>query len=150
MQGKHDLNKAGLKTTQPRLKILDVLETSPVRHLSAEDVYKRLLELDQVIGLATVYRVLTQFESAGLIIRHNFEGGASVFELNDASHHDHMVCIKCNKVFEFFDSTIEQRNEKLQKNLALSCRTILYIFMAYAEVCRNAVSARCKVPYDCF
>ena len=112
VQGKHDLKEAGLKTTQPRLKILDVLETSQVRHLSAEDVYKRLLELDQDIGLATVYRVLTQFESAGLIIRHNFEGRASVFELNDVNHHDHMVCIKCNKVFEFFDNTIEQRQRK--------------------------------------
>ena len=76
MQSKHDLKQAGLKTTQPRLKILDILETSQVRHLSAEDVYKRLLTLDQDIGLATVYRVLTQFESAGLVIRHNFEGGA--------------------------------------------------------------------------
>ena len=112
MQSKHDLKQAGLKTTQPRLKILDILETSQVRHLSAEDVYKRLLALDQDIGLATVYRVLTQFESAGLVIRHNFEGGASVFELNDASHHDHMVCIECNKVFEFFDNTIEQRQRK--------------------------------------
>ena len=112
MQSKLDLKEVGLKTTQPRLKILDILESSRVRHLSAEDVYKRLLELDQDIGLATVYRVLTQFESAGLVIRHNFEGGASVFELNDANHHDHMVCIKCNKVFEFVDKTIEQRQRK--------------------------------------
>ena len=80
--------------------------------MSAEDVYKKLLELGQDIGLATVYRVLTQFESAGLVIRHNFEAGVSVFELNDASHHDHMVCVKCNKVFEFFDSTIEKRQRK--------------------------------------
>jgi len=116
MNTPNSLKQVGLKTTQPRLKILDILETSPVRHMSAEDVYKRLLELDQDIGLATVYRVLTQFESAGLVIRHNFEGGASVFELNDASHHDHMVCIKCNKVFEFVDNTIEQRQRKAAEN----------------------------------
>ena len=103
---------ASLKDIEDLEPWLGGFETSQVRHLSADDVYKRLLELDQDIGLATVYRVLTQFESAGLVIRHNFEGGASVFELNDASHHDHMVCIKCNKVFEFFDNTIEQRQRK--------------------------------------
>jgi Fur family ferric uptake transcriptional regulator len=113
MKASNDLRKIGLKTTQPRLKILDILETSQVRHLSAEDVYKRLLDLNEEIGLATVYRVLTQFETAGLVIRHNFEGRASAFELNDANHHDHMVCIKCNKVFEFFDNTIEQRQRKV-------------------------------------
>ena len=113
MQGKDDLKQAGLKTTQPRLKILDVLETSQVRHLSAEDVYKRLLALDQDIGLATVYRVLTQFELAGLVIRHNFEGGASVFELNDASHHDHMVCLESGEIIEFVDDIIERRQQEI-------------------------------------
>ncbi len=107
-----DLKQSGLKTTQPRLKILDILESSSLRHMAAEDVYRRLLELNEEVGLATVYRVLTQFESAGLVIRHNFEGGRSVFELNDARHHDHMVCVECSKVFEFVDKTIEQRQHK--------------------------------------
>ena len=112
MSDKNDLKKAGLKTTQPRLKILDILESSRLRHMAAEDIYRRLLELNEDVGLATVYRVLTQFESAGLVIRHNFEGGRSVFELNDASHHDHMVCVECSKVFEFVDKTIEKRQQK--------------------------------------
>src|SRR5690606_31764141 len=108
-----DLKKAGLKTTRPRLKILNILETADIRHLSAEDVYKILLESGDEIGLATVYRVLTQFEGAGLVIRHNFEGGRSVFELNDESHHDHMVCLECGRVFEFFDRTIEERQRQI-------------------------------------
>jgi Fur family transcriptional regulator, ferric uptake regulator len=108
-----DLKRAGLKTTQPRLKILEILENAEVRHLGAEDVYKILLESNADIGLATVYRVLTQFESAGLVIRHNFEGGRSVFELNDESHHDHMVCLECGRVFEFYDSTIEDRQRQI-------------------------------------
>ncbi len=104
-----DLKKAGLKATLPRLKILSILEAAPVRHMTAEDVYKRLLEAGEEVGLATVYRVLTQFEAAGLVIRHNFEGGRSVFEINEGHHHDHMVCIECGKVFEFYDSAIEER-----------------------------------------
>ncbi len=104
-----DLKKAGLKATLPRLKILSILEAAQVRHMTAEDVYKRLLEAGEEVGLATVYRVLTQFEAAGLVIRHNFEGGRSVFEINEGHHHDHMVCIECGKVFEFYDSAIEER-----------------------------------------
>jgi Fur family transcriptional regulator, ferric uptake regulator len=104
-----ELKKAGLKTTLPRLKILEILRKSGVRHLSAEDVYKHLLEASEDIGLATVYRVLTQFEAAGLVIRHNFEGGRAVFERNDEKHHDHMVCVECGEVFEFRDEVIEQR-----------------------------------------
>ena len=106
------LKRAGLKTTQPRLKILRILESSRVRHMTAEDVYKRLLELEEKIGLATVYRVLTQFEASGLLIRHNFEGGRAAFELNDESHHDHMVCVECGEIFEFSDRAIEQRQQK--------------------------------------
>ncbi|GJL82907.1 MAG: ferric uptake regulation protein [marine bacterium B5-7] len=113
MPNQSDLKKAGLKTTQPRLKILKILENADVRHLAAEDVYKILLETGEEIGLATVYRVLTQFESAGLVIRHNFEGGRSVFELNDEDHHDHMVCLECGRVFEFFDKTIEERQKEV-------------------------------------
>ena len=109
-----NLKQAGLKTTQPRLKVLDVLATSQIHHMTAEDVYKRLLETEQEIGLATVYRILTQFETAGLVIRHNFEGGRALYELDNGAHHDHMVCVECGKVFEFFDRTIEQR----QRNVA--------------------------------
>ena len=114
MPNTKNLKQAGLKTTQPRLKVLDVLETSQIHHMTAEDVYKRLLETEQQIGLATVYRILTQFEAAGLVIRHNFEGGRALYELDNGAHHDHMVCVECGKVFEFFDRTIEQR----QRNVA--------------------------------
>ncbi len=114
MPNTKNLKQAGLKTTQPRLKVLDVLETSPIHHMTAEDVYKRLLETEQEIGLATVYRILTQFETAGLVIRHNFEGGRALYELDNGAHHDHMVCVECGKVFEFVDRTIEQQ----QRNVA--------------------------------
>ena len=113
MPDKSDLKKAGLKTTVPRLKILSILEDSMVRHMSAEDVYRMLLDADEEIGLATVYRVLTQFESAGLVIRHHFEGGRSVFELNQGGHHDHMVCVECGQVFEFYDKGIEDRQKQV-------------------------------------
>jgi Fur family ferric uptake transcriptional regulator len=108
-QSSDDLKKAGLKTTLPRLKILEILENDPQRHMTAEDVYKRLLDAGEEVGLATVYRVLTQFESAGLVQRHNFEGGPAVFEIKQSGHHDHMVCVECGRVFEFFDKTIEER-----------------------------------------
>ena len=114
MPNTKNLKQAGLKTTQPRLKVLDVLETSEIHHMTAEDVYKRLLETEQEIGLATVYRILTQFETAGLVIRHNFEGGRALYELDNGAHHDHMVCVECGKVFEFVDRTIEQQ----QRNVA--------------------------------
>lgn len=106
-----DLKKAGLKATLPRLKILDILEGSDRRHVSAEDVYKALLESGEDVGLATVYRVLTQFEAAGLVVRHNFEGGHAVFELDRGYHHDHIVCVQCGRVEEFFDQTIEDRQK---------------------------------------
>jgi Fur family ferric uptake transcriptional regulator len=109
-----ELREAGLKVTSPRLKILEVLETNNERHMSAEAVYKALIESGEEFGLATVYRVLTQFESAGLVARHNFEGGTAVFELTDRTHHDHMVCLKTGKVIEFVDERIEQ----LQREIA--------------------------------
>ncbi|MBO67105.1 MAG: ferric iron uptake transcriptional regulator [Acidiferrobacteraceae bacterium] len=109
MSEKTDLKRAGLRTTQPRLKILEILENSPARHLGADNIYKKLVDLGEQIGLATVYRVLGQFESAGLVIRHNFEGGPAIFELNNAAHHDHMVCVECGQVVEFVDSDIEKR-----------------------------------------
>ena len=113
MSHSDDLREAGLKTTLPRLKVLSILESSKVRHLSAEDVYRVLLEDDESIGLATVYRVLTQFVDAGLVIRHNFEGDRAVFELNDEDHHDHMVCMDCGKVIEFIDPRIEELQLKV-------------------------------------
>ncbi len=111
-----ELRKAGLKVTLPRVKILQILENSADRHLSAEDVYKALLEAGDDVGLATVYRVLTQFESAGLVERHNFDGGHSVFELDRGGHHDHMVCVETGKVIEFHSEEIE----KLQEEVAAS------------------------------
>ncbi len=110
---RQDLRKAGLKVTSPRLKVLEVLETSSERHLSAESIYKALLAAGQEFGLATVYRVLTQFERAGLLTRHNFEGGTSVFELADGPHHDHMVCLKTGEVIEFFDERIEDLQNEI-------------------------------------
>jgi Fur family ferric uptake transcriptional regulator len=110
-----DIRKAGLKVTLPRVKILELLENSNQRHVSAEDVYKLLLDKGEEIGLATVYRVLTQFESAGLVTRHNFEGGHAVFELERGHHHDHLVCVVCGKVEEFVDSTIENRQKEIAK-----------------------------------
>ena len=112
-----ELRKAGLKVTLPRMKILDILEQTSSRHQSAEDVYKALLETGEDIGLATVYRVLTQFEAAGLVKRHHFEGGHSVFELNEGGHHDHILCVKCGKVDEFTDETIEQRQKVIAAEL---------------------------------
>ena len=105
---KKDIRKAGLKVTLPRIKILEILEQSEQRHLTAEDVYKELLTREEDIGLATVYRVLTQFESAGLVERHHFEGGQAVFELARGTHHDHIVCIKCGRIEEFMDEDIER------------------------------------------
>jgi len=110
------LKQAGLKITHPRVKILNILENSNKRHWSAEDVYKELIAAKEEVGIATVYRVLTQFESAGIISRHHFEGGHSVFELEDGEHHDHLVCISCGMVVEFHDSVIEERQEKLAES----------------------------------
>ena len=112
LEGK-DLRNAGLKVTLPRLKILEILEGGGARHKSAEDIYKALLNSNEDIGLATVYRVLTQFEAAGLVTRHHFENGMAVFELNRGSHHDHIVCLDCGKVEEFVDSGIEDRQEAI-------------------------------------
>ena len=110
-----DLKNVGLKATLPRIKILHFLEQSKIRHMSAEDVYKALLESGEEVGLATVYRVLTQFEQAGLVSRHHFEGGQSVFELNEGKHHDHILCIKCGKVDEFVDKIIEERQQNIAR-----------------------------------
>ena len=119
MEGK-DLRKAGLKVTLPRLKILEILERGATRHLSAEEIYKQLLELHEDIGLATVYRVLTQFEAAGLVARHHFENGMAVFELNHGAHHDHIVCMDCGHVEEFVDKDIEERQDAIARRLQFS------------------------------
>lgn len=116
MLQRQELRKAGLKVTLPRLKILEILETSRQRHLSAEDIYKELLQTGEDIGLATVYRVLTQFEAAGLVTRHNFEGGHSVFEMDEGKHHDHMVCVESGEVVEFVDEEIERLQHKIAKS----------------------------------
>ena len=109
----HELRKVGLKVTLPRVKILQILESSENRHMSAEDVYKALLDAGEDVGLATVYRVLTQFEGAGLVERHNFDGGHSVFELDRGDHHDHMVCIESGQVIEFHNEEIEELQRKI-------------------------------------
>ena len=110
-----DLRKAGLKVTLPRVKILEILETSNERHFSAEDVYKLLLGSGEEIGLATVYRVLTQFETAGLVTRHHFDTGHSVFEMNLGNHHDHIVCVRCGRVDEFVDEIIEKLQHEISE-----------------------------------
>ncbi|WP_414500567.1 ferric iron uptake transcriptional regulator [Zymobacter sp. IVIA_12111.31 C1] len=112
----HELRQAGLKVTLPRLKILQILEATREEeelHLSAEDVYKALLDAGEDVGLATVYRVLTQFEAAGLVVRHNFDGGHAVFEMSPEDHHDHMLCLESGEVIEFFDPEIERRQREL-------------------------------------
>jgi len=129
MRDSHDIKNAGLKVTMPRVKILNLFETSEVRHLTAEDVYRMLLADGEDVGLATVYRVLTQFETAGLLVRHHFEGDKSVFELNQGHHHDHLVCLQCGKVEEFCDPDIEKRQEKIAKEHGFAIREhALYLF----------------------
>ena len=133
-----ELRKAGLKVTLPRMKILDILEsTGSVRHQSAEDVYKALLDSGEDIGLATVYRVLTQFESAGLVKRHHFEGGHSVFEINQGGHHDHILCVKCGRVDEFVDETIEQRQKDIANELGYEMTDHCLYMYGICSKCRE-------------
>ncbi len=130
MQQRKELRKAGLKITLPRLKILEILEGAKLRHLSAEDIYKELLQSGEDIGLATVYRVLTQFEAAGLVTRHNFEGGHSVFELDDGGHHDHMVCVETGDVIEFVSEDIERIQHQIAEKYGyelLDHSLVLYV-----------------------
>ncbi|MDO9468256.1 MAG: ferric iron uptake transcriptional regulator [Variovorax sp.] len=115
MSNPSDLKSIGLKATLPRLKILDLFEQSEKRHMTAEEVYRLLSDEGQDIGLATVYRVLTQFEQAGLLIRHHFDSDKAVFELNQGEHHDHLVCLQCGKVEEFYDAEIEKRQTRIAK-----------------------------------
>lgn len=115
-----DLKQAGLKVTLPRMKILDILQDNQDSHLSAEDIYKSLLSAGEEVGLATVYRVLTQFESAGLVKRHHFESGQSVFELDQGDHHDHILCLQCGRIEEFVDAEIEKRQHKIATKLGFT------------------------------
>ncbi len=129
MSTSRDLKNAGLKATAPRLKIINLFETSKVRHLTAEDVYRMLLSEGLDIGLATVYRVLTQFEQAGLLVRHHFESGKAVFELNEGHHHDHLVCLHCGRVEEFYDPDIEKRQNRIAKDRGFEIREhALYLY----------------------
>jgi len=130
----NDLKSAGLKATVPRLKIINLFETSKVRHLTAEDVYRKLLDEGLDIGLATVYRVLTQFEQAGLLIRHHFESGKAVFELNQGHHHDHLVCLQCGRVEEFYDEGIEKRQAAVARERGF--RITEHALYLYAECVR--------------
>jgi len=133
-----DLRNAGLKVTLPRVKILEILENqTSKRHLSAEQVYKILLNEGEDIGLATVYRVLTQFESAGLVTRHHFEGGNSIFELDSGKHHDHIVCMKCGKVDEFIDDLIEKQQLKIATKLGYTLTDHSLYLYGFCNHCQN-------------
>lgn len=136
-----DLKKAGLKITLPRLKILNILENAKSRHVSAEEVYKLLLESGDDVGLATVYRVLTQFEAAGLVIRHRFETGHAVFELNDSEHHDHIVCIKCGAVEEFLDPIIEERQKEVAQKMNFTITDHYLYLYGYCQTCQKEQSS---------
>lgn len=132
VEGK-DLRKAGLKVTLPRIKILDILESSGNRHLSAEDIYRKLVDLREDIGLATVYRVLTQFEAAGLVTRHHFANGMAVFELNAGDHHDHILCVDCGHVEEFMDEGIEQRQQAVARAHGFSISDHALVIYGHCE-----------------
>lgn len=133
----HDLREAGLKVTMPRVKILKILEEANPHHLSAEEVYKVLRDRDEDVGMATVYRVLTQFESAGLVIRHNFGGEHAVFELDHGQHHDHLVCVRCGKVAEFIDAEIEQLQSKIAEAHGFRMTEHQHIIYGVCEHCSN-------------
>ena len=143
-EGAQDLKKAGLKATLPRLKILRILESAEHPHLTAEDVYKQLLAAGEDVGLATVYRVLTQFETAGLVMRHNFEGGRAVFEINQGGHHDHMVCVECGRVFEFVDTQIEERQRKVAERAGFAIDDHALYLYGVCEGMRK--HGRCSKP----
>ena len=132
-----DLKQAGLKATLPRRRILEVLEGSEARHFSAEDVYKAMLDADEEVGLATVYRVLTQFETAGMVIRHNFEGGRAVFELDDRDHHDHIVCTRCGRIQEFVDNTIENHQDEIAKAHGFRISDHSLVIYGMCEACQS-------------
>ncbi|HFQ13853.1 MAG TPA: ferric iron uptake transcriptional regulator [Gammaproteobacteria bacterium] len=132
-----ELKNAGLKATLPRIKILNFLHSSPVRHMSAEEVYKSMLETGEDVGLATVYRVLTQFEAAGLVTRHHFDEGHSVFELNLGEHHDHILCVKCGRVDEFMDEVIEARQHEIAEKQGYSITDHALVIYGVCPECQD-------------
>tara|TARA_Y100000588_G_scaffold394379_1_gene514539 strand:+ start:2143 stop:2571 length:429 start_codon:yes stop_codon:yes gene_type:complete len=142
MEESKQLKEAGLKITTPRLKVLQILDDMNNHHLSAEAVYKALLDMGEDVGLATVYRVLSQFEQAGLIKRHNFEGGYSVYELSQGEHHDHLVCVKCGKVEEFVDEVIEQRQAAIAEKANFKMTDHALNIYGLCEPCQK------KYPHD--
>ena len=133
---------AGLKVTRPRLSILELLQCSDNKHFSAEEVFRTLSESGEEIGLATVYRVLTQFEAAGIVERHNFEGGHAIFELQQETHHDHLVCIACGKVKEFYDKEIEKQQRQVAENMGFQAVDHSHVIYGYCEdpACRKKAS----------
>jgi Fur family ferric uptake transcriptional regulator len=140
-QENHELKNAGLKITAPRIKILQILEKQAnERHFTAEKLYKILLSENEDIGLATVYRVLTQFEAAGLVTRHHFEGGNSVFELDNGGHHDHLVCVKCGKVDEFQDEFIESRQREIAESFGYELTDHNFYLYGFCSNCRKLPS----------
>ena len=139
-----ELKDAGLKATGPRLKILNLFENSDQRHMTAEDVYRLLLDEHEDVGLATVYRVLTQFEQAGLLVRHHFETGKAVFELNQGGHHDHLVCVKCGRVEEFFDPEIEKRQEVIATKHSFLIQDHAMYLYGICRDCRDRLSAKAR------
>lgn len=144
MNSSDELKSSGLKATLPRLRILKLFESAARRHMSADDVYRLLMQEDVDIGLATVYRVLTQFEQAGLLKRHHFEGGKAVFELNQGGHHDHLVCLQCGRVEEFYDAEIEQRQENIARERGFTIHEhSLYLYADCTKPnCPNKNAAR--------
>ncbi|MCK9532529.1 MAG: ferric iron uptake transcriptional regulator [Gammaproteobacteria bacterium] len=139
--GNEDLHRVGLKATVPRIKILDFLEKNRDRHMSAEDVYRAMLDLGEDVGLATIYRVLMQFEQADLVTRHHFEGGHAVYELNEGRHHDHIVCIKCGRVDEFVDDTIEERQHAIAERFGYTITDHSLTIYGICPKCQEGVSA---------
>lgn len=143
MSNPQDLKSIGLKATLPRLKILELFQNaqaqSGIRHLSAEDVYNLMVAQGKDVGLATVYRVLTQFEQAGLLTRHHFESGKAVFELNEGKHHDHLVCLQCGKVVEFYDAEIERRQARIaaERGFAVADHALYLYVDCLKEDCPN-------------
>ncbi len=141
-----NLKNVGLRITQPRLKIMQILQQSAVRHLTADDVYQQLQLQGEEIGLATVYRVLAQFESVGLLMRHNFEGGRAIFERNDSGHHDHFFCVECDRVFEFCDTALERRQQKIANNAGFALQE--HAMYLYGTCKGMAAEGICSVSDD--
>ena len=132
-----ELKRAGLKITIPRIRVMEILDSHQDRHMSAEDVYRALLDAGDDVGIATVYRVLTQFEAAGLVVRHNFEGGHSVYELDSGTHHDHIVCLDCGDVTEFIDETIERKQRAIaaESGFALTDHSLVLYGKCQKKAC---------------